>query len=722
MPLPGPECCENQFGIRAVRNVGPIPDIATAVAALFDLAATVVDTTAPVINFGDLDDGANDYGMFPGDSGLPGDRSGDDDELVVVAKGRIRITEAGLYTFGVHSDDGFALRIRGQEWLSASGGGAIDGADPSTVVCPTGTADADTRATVNLPAGEYPLDFLWFEHSGGAYAELYAARGVYPCDSDTADWQLVGHKARVPPAPQYCIGVSRAGWVVEYSAPGGVQLNSIADAEAELAGAPAVANADRIQYLDPESPGGARGCGVPFPQNTGADDDDFAVRATAALAIPVAGVYHFGFEGDDGGYLQIEGQVWSGIVMTTDPARGMIVGDRIQFDSNTANSRTVGAIFLEPGIYTIRALFWERDGGACFRVFGGQAEGRLGVLAAHDSAGELERDGLPLVCFEPCAPVFLEQPLSQVSPFQAQVQFVAWATGNPSYQWYRSGVPIPGATAPILLLENVQRPEVGVYHVVAENPAGVATSAPARLQVLLTRQGEVLVGEMATDNIEDLLGASGVAPASRSSGSGPPATWVFRGVPLLFGTANATVGRWDATHCQESPSHPMWLIFESPATQRLRVSTEGSDFDTVLAVCSWDDPLARQPVELACDNNGGHDGTSSVLRFDFKRGSLYYIVVDGVGGATGTVRLEIGEPPVLQTWAIDRNTGAFSFEMVGPMWATNALRTTLDIGARWRDWTALRTLPPTNRDWVVSFTNNQARNDRHRGYGARLEP
>lgn len=396
-PLPGPAGCTDAFGIRAVRNVGAVPNLSTALEALSNPAATIVDTTSPVINFNDLDGSANNNGIFPGDLPLPGNQPGDDNDFVVVAKGLIKITEAGPYTFGVHSDDGFALRIRGQVWASKNGAGGIDVADPSTLVFAGGTGDSDTRAVVNLAVGEYDLELLWFENGGGAFAELYAVKGAFQCDSQTRDWRLVGYKAQTPPESR--MGVTSDGWTVEYSAPGGANLNTIAEAETELEGAPSLGNVPRIQYMDPQAPGGASfACSLSFPQDTGADDEDFAIRATAQLVIPADGTYSFGFQGDDGGYLQIEEASWESIQDNADPDVAFINGDRLDFDANTGDSYTVGTTTLTAGTYTIRALFWERGGGGYFWVFGAAPNSPLKALGI---AAPFDTNGLPLVCAPP---------------------------------------------------------------------------------------------------------------------------------------------------------------------------------------------------------------------------------------------------------------------------------------------------------------------------------
>ena len=107
---------------------------------------------------------------------------------------------------------------------------------------------------------------------------------------DTQTWQLVGGHAAVPPSQVRYIGVTAAGWAIEYSPAGGPSVNSIADAENDLMGAPIVSNVPLIAYIDPESPNAGLTCWLPFPSETAADDDHFAIRGTAQLVIPTDGV------------------------------------------------------------------------------------------------------------------------------------------------------------------------------------------------------------------------------------------------------------------------------------------------------------------------------------------------------------------------------------------------------------------------------------------------
>ncbi|MBN8249485.1 MAG: hypothetical protein J0L84_18825, partial [Verrucomicrobia bacterium] len=84
-----------------------------------------------------------------------------------------------------------------------------------------------------------------------------------------------------------------------------------------------------------------------------------------------------------------------------------------------------------------------------------------------------------------------------------------------------------------------------------------------------------------------------------------------------------------------------WFAYAPPQSGWLDLDTQGSAFDTVLEVYTYDPPLLGYASlqSLACDNNGGPDGRSSRLRLRCETGRTYLIVVDGVNGARGLTHL-----------------------------------------------------------------------------------
>lgn len=80
-------------------------------------------------------------------------------------------------------------------------------------------------------------------------------------------------------------------------------------------------------------------------------------------------------------------------------------------------------------------------------------------------------------------PVFLSHPASQSAAVGTIVKFSVSASSPAplSFQWYKDGVLISGATEDQIVLTGVSRDDAGTYSVVASNSAGTATSAPATL-------------------------------------------------------------------------------------------------------------------------------------------------------------------------------------------------------------------------------------------------
>jgi len=160
-----------------------INDLAEAMTALTVTPTTTVADT--VVNYHDQDSGGP--GSIPGDSAFPIDVAGtDDNNFALLAEGTIEILQDGTYYFGFQGDDGAALRITGQTWnrivetadFGGSPGGVIDG---DAIVFDHPTGNSRTIGEIDLAAGEYPFEFLFFELAGGAYTELFAGymEGVY---------------------------------------------------------------------------------------------------------------------------------------------------------------------------------------------------------------------------------------------------------------------------------------------------------------------------------------------------------------------------------------------------------------------------------------------------------------------------------------------------------------------------------------------------------------
>jgi mannan endo-1,4-beta-mannosidase len=105
----------------------------------------------------------------------------------------------------------------------------------------------------------------------------------------------------------------------------------------------------------------------------------------------------------------------------------------------------------------------------------------------------LTRDELPKVYLWNRAPQFTQQPASQVVDAGANIALTATADANETftYQWYRNGAAISGATAASLNLTNLQAADAGAYTVLATSSLGT-TSSNASAIVVGPRTGRLL--------------------------------------------------------------------------------------------------------------------------------------------------------------------------------------------------------------------------------------
>lgn len=170
------------------------------------------------------------------------------------------------------------------------------------------------------------------------------------------------------------------------------------------------------------------------------------------------------------------------------------------------------------------------------------------------------------------SPIFIMQPHdTSVSP-HGSAFFGALATGafpaylrkaKAAYQWTFNGVPIPGQTAPSLLVHDVGTNQVGNYSVIASNAGGVTVSASAALALINTNP----------------------VPQLRASKPAAPDSLPF--------TLNAEPGRWyrlESSTNLQAWVNPSWLQPATPSNS-LSVSRLGpvhfvrASLDTPTDVC-----------------------------------------------------------------------------------------------------------------------------------------
>lgn len=135
----------------------------------------------------DTNPGASGY--FGGDAPFRSDNltprgliNTDDDYFVLAAVTKIQIGVEDDYTFGFATDDGAQLRIKGARFTSSTspfvGNPAVPAHSGDTLAFPANTANSVTLGVTHLLPGNYEVEFITWELGGGAFCEVFAARGA----------------------------------------------------------------------------------------------------------------------------------------------------------------------------------------------------------------------------------------------------------------------------------------------------------------------------------------------------------------------------------------------------------------------------------------------------------------------------------------------------------------------------------------------------------------
>lgn len=108
--------------------------------------------------------------------------NGDDNFFVLAASTVLEIADEDDYTFGFASDDGAQLRIKGAHFSSSTsltaGNPAVPAHRGDTLAFPGNTPNSLTLGVVRLHPGLYDVEFITWELGGGAFCEVFAARGA----------------------------------------------------------------------------------------------------------------------------------------------------------------------------------------------------------------------------------------------------------------------------------------------------------------------------------------------------------------------------------------------------------------------------------------------------------------------------------------------------------------------------------------------------------------
>ena len=156
-------------------TVASVAEAQTLIATPSEQASAVSQTESD-LNFIDTGGGGHFNSTATPDTAFPGMTIGETSEsnYVLDASGNIVITNPGYYTFGVNSNDGYTLTVKGANFTSSTNTTLRSG---SVVSCDKLQAATDSFATTYLAAGSYPVDLVYFQAADQGELEFFDAAG-----------------------------------------------------------------------------------------------------------------------------------------------------------------------------------------------------------------------------------------------------------------------------------------------------------------------------------------------------------------------------------------------------------------------------------------------------------------------------------------------------------------------------------------------------------------
>lgn len=216
-----------------------------------------------------------------------------------------------------------------------------------------------------------------------------------------------------------------------------------------------------------------------------------------------------------------------------------------------------------------------------------------------------------------------------------------------------------GNTSNNLGTRKIDETTVGQYFVrlLTESGKHTVDVLPADIQINILGDGTSDPTARALDKLSDAADPFNV---QRLSAFGPGSGPVLEGVPQteggtsrgyastqIFSTSSATTDPGEPQPCGVIGGASQWYSYQAAVNGLLSIDTIGSTFDTVLAVYVGDASSYSTLTNIACDNSVSPGAGGDRVKFPATANTIYYIQVDGVGGAKGTVHLNInlGDPP-----------------------------------------------------------------------------
>ena len=264
---------------------------------------------------------------------------------------------------------------------------------------------------------------------------------------------------------------------------------------------------------------------------------------------------------------------------------------------------------------------------------------------------EITLDQLPTITSRPDRrTVDLGSDLNLNVGYDGQGALGSWLFNQGDTQVRENTITVPG----------LDDAKVGWYSVKIENAAGRRVlTKPANIQINIQSDGRADTNSFSFDKFPELAKTAMLRKAQLASqqtsqptlqslrprpfGGGPASGYTST---QIFSTIYSSKEPGEPDHAGEAGGASEWFSFQPTNSGTLHINTDGSSYDTVLAVYTGPGDSFETLTEVASDNNSGLDGRDSKVIFPAVANTIYYIAVDGVGGARGTVRLNLnfGQP------------------------------------------------------------------------------
>jgi hypothetical protein len=167
--------------------------------------------------------------------------------------------------------------------------------------------------------------------------------------------------------------------------------------------------------------------------------------------------------------------------------------------------------------------------------------------------------------------------------------------------------------------------------------------------------------------------------------SAPPNDHFARRISLQGPTVTATGASYYATKETREPNHAdelggasVWWTWTAPVSGLVLVDTEGSNFDTILAV--YTGTAFSNLVAVASSDDVSTNIVTSLVSFQAKANTAYQIAVDGFEGEPGDIQLHIAMKDALWVGLPTRLApGGYQFDCIAPAGKQYALETSSNL-------------------------------------------